>query len=45
VDVKPFGNFGRLTMMGTEAEAETAQRAAVQAIENLNKNAHRITEG
>jgi len=45
VDVKPFGNFGRLTMMGSEAEAETAQRAAVQAIENLNKQARRITEG
>jgi len=45
VDVKPFGNFGRLTMMGTEAEAETAQRAAVRAIENLNKQARRITEG
>jgi ethanolamine utilization microcompartment shell protein EutS len=36
VDVKPFGNFGRLTMMGTEAEAEEAQRAAVRAIENIN---------
>ena len=45
VDVKPFGNFGRLTMMGTEAEAQTAQRAAVQAIEDLNKEARRITEG
>ena len=40
VDVKPFGNFGRLTMMGTEAEAEEAQRAAVRAIENINLCAH-----
>jgi len=40
VDVKPFGNFGRLTMMGTEAEAEEAQRAAVRAIENINLRAH-----
>ncbi len=45
VDVKPFGNFGRLTMMGSEAEAEEAQRAAVEAIENLNRQARRITEG
>ncbi|MHB1358952.1 MAG: hypothetical protein ACYCWC_05145 [Rhodocyclaceae bacterium] len=40
VDVKPFGNFGRLTMMGTESEAEEAQRAAVRAIENINLRAH-----
>ena len=40
VDVKPFGNFGRLTMMGTEAEAEEAQRAAMRAIENINLRAH-----
>ncbi|MDP1606554.1 MAG: hypothetical protein Q8L93_07955, partial [Rhodocyclaceae bacterium] len=39
VDVKPFGNFGRLTMMGSEAEAEEAQRAAVRAIENINLRA------
>jgi ethanolamine utilization microcompartment shell protein EutS len=39
VDVKPFGTFGRLTMMGTEAEAEQAQRAAVAAIERLNLTA------
>jgi ethanolamine utilization microcompartment shell protein EutS len=39
VDVKAFGSFGRLTMMGTEAEAEEAQRAAVAAIERLNKRA------
>jgi ethanolamine utilization microcompartment shell protein EutL len=37
VDVKAFGNFGRLTMMGTEAEAEAAQTAAIKAIENLNQ--------
>jgi len=39
VDVKPFGSFGRLTMMGTEAEAEEAQRAAIAAIERLNQSA------
>jgi hypothetical protein len=39
VDVKAFGNFGRLTMMGTEAEAEAAQAAAIKAIENLNQRA------
>ena len=39
VDVKPFGSFGRLTMMGSEAEAEAAQRAAVAAIERLNEQA------
>jgi len=39
VDVKPFGNFGRLTMMGSEAEAEEAQRAAVKALENINRSA------
>lgn len=39
VDVKPFGNFGRLTMMGSEAEAEAAQHAAVAAIEQLNQRA------
>lgn len=39
VDVKPFGNFGRLTMMGSEAEAEEAQRAAVRALENINARA------
>jgi len=37
VDVKPFGTFGRLTMMGSEAEAEAAQRAVVAAIERLNQ--------
>ena len=39
VDVKAFGNFGRLTMMGTEAEAEAAQAAAIMAIEQLNLRA------
>jgi microcompartment protein CcmL/EutN len=39
VDVKPFGNFGRLTMMGSEAEAEEAQRAAVRAMETINRSA------
>jgi hypothetical protein len=37
--VKPFGNFGRLTMMGSEAEAEEAQRAAVRAMESINRSA------
>lgn len=39
VDVKAFGNFGRLTMMGTEAEAEAAQAAAIKAIDQLNQRA------
>ena len=39
VDVKPFGNFGRLTMMGSEAEAEEAQRAAVRALDSINRSA------
>ena len=39
VDVKPFGTFGRLTMMGSEAEAEAAQRAVMAAIERLNQRA------
>lgn len=39
VDVKPFGSFGRLTMMGSEAEAEAAQHAAMTAIEKLNQRA------
>ena len=39
VDVKAFGSFGRLTMMGNVAEAEEAQRAAVAAIERLNQRA------
>lgn len=39
VDVKPFGNFGRLTMMGSEAEAEEAARAAERAIAQINRSA------
>ena len=39
VDVRPFGTFGRLTMMGNEAEAAEAQRAAIAAIERLNQSA------
>jgi ethanolamine utilization microcompartment shell protein EutS len=39
VDVKPFGNFGRLTMMGSEAEAEEAAQAASRAIESINARA------
>lgn len=41
VDVKPFGNFGRLTMMGSEAETEEAARAAVKAIDNINARARK----
>lgn len=40
VDVKPFGNFGRLTMMGTEAEAEEAMRAALRAVDQINAQAN-----
>ncbi|TNF63648.1 MAG: hypothetical protein EP306_00745 [Burkholderiales bacterium] len=36
VDVKPFGSFGRLTMMGTEAEAAEAQQAAHRAVRQIN---------
>lgn len=39
VDVKPFGSFGRLTMMGSEAEAEAAQAAALRALVQLNRHA------
>ncbi len=39
VDVKPFGTFGRLTMMGSEAETEAAQHAVVAALERLNHSA------
>lgn len=39
VDVKPFGNFGRLTMMGNEAEADAAAHAVARAIKELNKRA------
>lgn len=36
VDVKPFGSFGRLTMMGSEAEAAEAERAAHRAVAAIN---------
>ena len=39
IDVKAFGNFGRLTMMGSEAEAEAAAQAAHRAIDQLNTRA------
>lgn len=39
VDVKAFGSFGRLTMMGTEAEAEAAAAAAHRALAQLNLQA------
>jgi len=41
VDLKPFGNFGRLTMMGNEAEAEEAAFAVRRAIQDLNKRARK----
>jgi ethanolamine utilization microcompartment shell protein EutS len=39
VDVKPFGSFGRLTMMGTEAEAAQALQAAMRAVDQINQQA------
>lgn len=39
VDVKAFGSFGRLIMMGSEAEAAQAMHAAEQAIASLNTQA------
>ncbi|MDM7464272.1 MAG: BMC domain-containing protein [Tepidimonas taiwanensis] len=44
VDVKPFGNFGRLMMMGSEAEAAEALAAAERAVAQLNRRA-RAVEG
>lgn len=41
IDVKPFGNFGRLTMMGNEAEAKEAARAVENSIEQINKHARK----
>ena len=35
VDVRPYGAFGRLTLMGTEAEIDEAAKAAMKAIEGL----------
>ncbi|MEZ5535262.1 MAG: hypothetical protein R3F02_06515 [Thiolinea sp.] len=40
VDMKPFGSFGRLIMMGSEAETAQAMYAAEQAIAALNQRAH-----
>lgn len=37
VDVRAFGNFGRLTMMGSEGEVEAAQAAALKAINQINQ--------
>jgi len=38
IDVRPFGSFGRLTMMGSEAEAQQALEAAERAVETLNQH-------
>ncbi len=35
IEVRPYGAFGRLYMSGPEAEIDSAQEAAVQAIENI----------
>lgn len=37
IDVRAFGTFGRLTMMGSEAETLEAMRAAEAAIESINR--------
>lgn len=39
IDVKAFGSFGRLTMMGSEAEVQAAAQAAHRAIAQLNLQA------
>jgi hypothetical protein len=39
VDMKAFGPFGRLIMMGSEAETQQAMYAAERAIANLNQQA------
>jgi len=39
VDMKAFGPFGRLIMMGSEAETQQAMYAAERAIINLNQQA------
>lgn len=39
VDVKAFGSFGRLMMMGSEAEAEAAAQAAHRAVAQINRQA------
>ncbi|OZB73635.1 MAG: hypothetical protein B7X29_11255 [Halothiobacillus sp. 13-55-115] len=41
IDVRAFGNFGRLTMMGSEAETEEAMRAAEATIASINARARR----
>jgi ethanolamine utilization microcompartment shell protein EutL len=41
VDMKAFGSFGRLIMMGNEAETNQARVAAERAIANLNRQAGR----
>ena len=41
VDMKAFGPFGRLIMMGSEAEVQQAMYAAESAIERLNQQAGR----
>lgn len=45
IDVRAFGNFGRLTMMGSEAETEEAMRAAEAAINNINRTARPLEQG
>ena len=39
VDVQPSGTFGPLTRMGSEAKAGEAPRAAVRALETINRSA------
>ncbi len=39
VDMKAFGSYGRLIMMGSEAETEQAMFAAQNAIANMNQQA------
>lgn len=43
IDVKPFGNFGRLMMMGSEAEAAQAMQAALRAVAQINSCARGST--
>jgi hypothetical protein len=45
IDVKAFGSFGRLTMMGSEAEVQAAAQAAHRAIEQLNRHAQHDVPG
>ena len=45
VDVKAFGSFGRLTMMGSEAEVQAAAQAAHRAIEQINRQANHESLG